>query len=363
MREILALLLILTIGASAFGQYKTTMNAFYLSPLIPSADLVRAYPLWNEDKEDGLLISTVFDESDNAGDLLGIGAMVDIPSWDLANGPNGRAVIYQSGVSGLQNTADFTAKDIFVLAKFDGTAFAAYHGLISGDTSPGVLVSDNTGTKFADLATGTVMYEKGPTTYTEATMEAPMNAWGLCRVYKSDAWAMDGIQVGEDRAFTARKWDGWIGDVFIYSAIKTEAEKRSIRLYYDLKFNLWLTDGATLYFPDQEATGIRYFKYDAEPLPWDNVTVSNEYEDGGRSFNTVTDDPPRFWTIEFTGLTPEQTEVFDAFNDAARRSRTFSFVDKEGTTWTNVRIENYSRSHEGHKSWVKAVKFRLVKYP
>lgn len=362
MRRLFALLLIFAVGAAALGATREPMS-FYLSALIPTDGLKRAYPLWNDNSVDAALVTTVVDESGNGANLLGMDLGVNGASWDAA-GPNSRWVLTANGTKpGITNATDFTMKDVFVLVKSTENPFTAYRGLISDQATNGVLISNNSVTKFYDFATGTTTYYKAGTTYAESNQLAPMNEWAMVQISNSAGWTMDGFQVGDDRAYGTRLWKGSIGDIFAFSRVLTSAERRSVKIYYDLKFKLWLTDGTALYFPDQAATGIRYFHYDAEPLGWEDVTVSNEYEDGGRSFNTVTDTPPRFWTIEYTGLTAAEVEVFDAFSDAVRRSRTFSFVDKEGTTWTNVRIQSYSRSHEGHKSWVKSVKFRLVKYP
>lgn len=187
-----------------------------------------------------------------------------------------------------------------------------------------------------------------------------MSAWALVQLANTDTWTLDGLQIGQA---LNDPWSGWVGDIFIYSAVKTAAERRSIKLYYDLKFHLWLTDGTTLYFPDPATTGIDWERFNRIPFDWNAVTVSNEYDDTGRSFNVLTDTPASLWEIRYSGLTRDEADVFDAFNDAARRDRTFSFLDKDGTTHTGVRIESYSRDHEGHKSWSSSVAFTLVKYP
>lgn len=334
--------------------------SFYLSPLIPTSGLVRAYPLWNDTVVNDAAITTVADESGNGEDLAPIGTLTAVPVWKTS-GPNDRNVIFFDGTdNGLTNgEAIDPLTDVFILAKSTENPFTANRGLVSDQLLNAILESESSGTKFADPGPS-ILYYKANVAYPAANLQAPMD-WAMVQITNKDGgWTTDGFQIGE--AFND-PWKGYVGDIFAYTEIKTAAERRSIKCYYDLKFRLWLTDGSTLYFPDPEATGIYWRKFDENPLDWSSVTESHEYQDKGRSFNTFADTPQRVWEIDYTGLTPEEAEVFDAFNDAARRDRTFSLIDKWGVTWTDVRIQSYSRGHDEHKSWSKNVSFTLVKYP
>lgn len=125
-----------------------------------------------------------------------------------------------------------------------------------------------------------------------------------------------------------------------------------------------LTVGSALVFPTAVITGIPYEHYDELPRPWGDVVSSHEYDDGGRSFNRVSNTASREWQLDFRGgLSKTQTDVFDAFWDAAGTDRPFQFTDKSSVTWTGVRIKAYSRSHEAHRSWDRKVSFTLCKYP
>jgi hypothetical protein len=100
------------------------------------------------------------------------------------------------------------------------------------------------------------------------------------------------------------------------------------------------------------------------PQPWGDIEDSYEFEDGGRTFNRRADSPVKEWRLDIRGgLEIAQTRLYDEFWNAVGTSRPFSFTDKYGETHTNVRIKEYSRSHEAHKSWSRRVSFRLIKYP
>lgn len=335
----------------------------YLEALIPTTDLIAWYNL--EEVTDARLASLA-DASTGARNLTAVGSGSDRP-LGVTDVLNGYPIVRFDNVSPFLNTTSPpVVHDIFIVAKYTLAANfgGAYRGLISGETAGDALVGDSaaSSTKFLNIGTGTSFYYKSQTAYAAAAQEAPFAQFELLRYGDTAGIAFDGIQLGNHKALTAY-WRGDVADVLLYGAVQSAANARRIALFYDLKYRLWLTNSTTLYFPDPTTTGIYWRKFDETPLDWDDVTESHEYQDKGRSFNTFADTPPRVWSIDYSGLTPEEAEVFDAFNDAARRDRTFSLIDKWGVTWTGVRIRNYSRGHDDHKSWSKNVSFTLVKYP
>lgn len=118
-----------------------------------------------------------------------------------------------------------------------------------------------------------------------------------------------------------------------------------------------------LYFPSFASTGRLYSRYWASDPDYKAITMTHTYEDGGRSFSETSSRAALRWEIEFSGITPAQADIFDAFNNQARLANPFNFVDKQGVTHAGVRIEDYSRTHPGHMSWKPTCRFKLVKYP
>lgn len=115
-------------------------------------------------------------------------------------------------------------------------------------------------------------------------------------------------------------------------------------------------------FPTAAATGIKYHHYDLLPRDWASITDVFEYEDGGMDFNRRSSNPPYIWRIVFRPMSASDAQQFDDFWEGVGINETFSFTDKNSVTHTNVRVKEYSRTHEAHKSWEQIVSFTLIKY-
>lgn len=343
--------------------------SYFLSELIPTTGLVASYPC--VDVTTATRIATIADYSGNGRDLAATGTATSgssgSPIGELST-LNGYPTVLHAGEKPLLYAPTPVVKELYILTKYDGAANfgATYRGLVSGETSSGLdLVGDGSGTstKFFDYTPLVYNYYKSHTSYATSNAQAPFSNFELVELSYASDMNWDGIQVGQHKTDTARRWLGRWADLHVYSSQLSTNERRRIRLYYDLKYLLWRTNSTTLEFPDPTLTGIYWNHFKARPLEWDEVTDTFEYEDAGRDFNERTDTPPQRWDITFTGLSYGQMEIFDTFNKVARRSRTFSLVDKWGVTQTGVRIESYSSSHRDHKSWANEVTFSLVKYP
>ncbi len=340
--------------------------SYYLSELVPTSGLLVDYPL--ADVTAAGLIATVTDYSGNSRTLSATAAAPDRPAYEL-DSLNGHPSIEFAGEAPLLYNSTFgLPKHIFMVAKYDLAANfgGTYRGLLSDTGSVTVLVGDNaaSSTKFTNLAIGgDFSYKKSQTSHAESAQEAPFTNFELLELSFSTGFSLTTLQLGQQLGLTGRRWYGRIPDLKMYSAVLTGADLRKLRLYYDLKFHLFALNSTTLYFPDPTTTGIKWARYKKIAKDWTAVTVDHTYDDEGKSFNTSTNTPPTFWEIGFTGMTSAQIDIFDAFNDAARRDRTFSLIDKAGVTQTGVRIVNYERDHDAHKSWSHNCQFTLAKFP
>lgn len=322
--------------------------------------------------------ATVIDDvSGNARDLTAIVPAIDVPQF-VINSLNGRgAVVHDDETDILQFTGAMSVRDVFVVGKIDDTPDFGdpFRGFITGlttTTDNALLIGVGSTTRFLSIASGAANmgYLLDDVLQADGTRTAPFDAFRRMRLSTSGtAMNIDGIQFGRDRLDVARLFKGKWADAMFWNPQRTAGEARAIALYYDLKFNLWRTNGTTLNFPDPDMTGIKYRRFYEHPKKWDNVILSHEYADEGRSFNRITDTPTVEWTVEFDcvshthALAKTQYEIFDSFWDAVGIDRAFSFTDKYGTTHTNIRVKDYSRSHSKHKSWQNEVEFRLCKYP
>lgn len=301
------------------------------------------------------------------------------PDYQNSNFPPENNVFFYPARSPLKSAAFAAAvslRHVFTLAKSaDGTQFgAAFRGLLSGLGAGnfGILVGQQNTNRFVNIgfgAAGAFVYKKSQIVYPESNQLAPFAKFELLEVSLSTGWLLDGIQLGGDRETAARVFSGGIGETIGYGRVLSANETAAVNLYYDLKFGLWRLNNTILNFPNPNLTGLLYARYFADVPDYKKVIVSHEYADGGKSFSESAAVAPRKWELEFTctganhSESKAKSDIFDAFYNQARESRPFSFTDKYGETHTNVRIEDYDRSHQGHKSWNQRCRFKLVKLP
>lgn len=342
----------------------------YLTYLVPKTNLAFWYPLDNATDSGGV----VNDESGNGRHLNAVLPGINTPALteNVLNGRRG--IVHTNNTDFLQHTGAITVRELWTIAKMDyATTFpATYGGFISGlGLSLALYIGAASTNRFLSVAEGNQFsnYWKSGIELTDGARTAPFAYFEQMRQNKNSDIGLDGLQVGQDRTFTARLFQGRWVDIMGYSAQLSLNQVYRLKLYGDLKFELWRLNGTTLSFPDPTLTDIPYRRFNEVPRDWPEATISHEYEDGGRSFNEITDTPPREWELEMDcygashTVAKEQFDIFDAFWNAARTTRTFSFLDKYGVTHTSVRIKEYSRSHDANKSWQNSVTFRLIKYP
>jgi hypothetical protein len=343
--------------------------AEFLEELIPTDALIAWYPL--NDVTSAGNVTTVTDYSGNGRDLEDTGA--SNPNYVL-NGLGGRPYILFSGEAPLVDSAPstYTAKTVAVLAAYTGgTTFGAgatdYNGLISYNSTSSadpILVGDDGTTQWYDFTQPTPYYLNG-TFYADASMEAPMTDAGIVQISYSTGWGFDAsnyLQVGKDRGNANRTWQGPIYELMVFNKVLSTQERLGLDLYFNLKFNLYAELGIGLTFPSPSVTGIDWARYRKVPRNWGTVTIAHTYEDESKTFSDTSDTPPQFWEVGFTGLSPEQAEIFDEFWEAARLKNPFTFIDKYGVSHSDVRIASFERDHDANKSWSSTATFQLVKY-
>jgi len=283
---------------------------------------------------------------------------------------NNESAVYFDGTNSpfAYVSSDETLYHVFILAKYDGATFVGSDGLLSSAFGDGALLLGKgaAGTEFFDLGYDVAgyTYRKNDILYAESAQAAPMNAFALMEMKFPAGGFFSGYQVGRDREDGTRRWKGWFADAMAFDVALTAGERAGAILYYRLKYNL--TD-IPLFFPTPDILPVHgsafYSEFHRQTDDWEAVTVSHTYYDGGRSFNETGDTPIKRWTLKMMGVPREQADIYDAFFAAARLTNTFNFTDKFGTVHDAVRIDNYKRTHDAHKSWVFNCEFTLVRYP
>lgn len=292
---------------------------------------------------------------------------------------NDRAGMYFGGSNNaLIYTGAVAVKHLFCLCSYEDAAFPAgsdgYKGIYSG-TALGALLLGNQGTNKMchqpDNDPYTFYYNSEAKSSADETAPVSGN-FAVLEQRFTNAVNLAGLQIGQDRNNSARKWKGWFINALAFSRILTETEIARIYLFYNLFFRSRVTPlDLPLVFPAPQTMGLQgYFRFLDAPENFEEITSVHTYQDKSRSFNESADAPPLRWEVVFN-LSDNQGKdallakrlVFDDFNRRAGISQPFTFTDKYGTVWEDVRIESYDRNHEGHRSWRQAVKFNLVKYP
>lgn len=341
----------------------------FLSALIP-ADAAFWFSL-DENHESGDDAVSVRDEQ-GVFDLSGASTY---PKWrELTTGE--KYLLFDGTNSPLKSGADvgdFMLKHIFIVAAYANAAFSDYSGLITRfAASVGMLVSNNSGTKFVDFSLPALEYRKSGVSYAASNMQAPMSGQPeLIELYYPTGFAVDNIQIGKDRDLSGRLWNGRVDFAFGLERAASSLELRQIRLYAQLRSRLWLSLNQTLDFPAPEiifdgvagASSTTYSRMYSVPLDFEETTNSHKYDDGSKTFNTTNLLPPRRWQVEFNGISAAKAQVLDAFAENVGLNYTFNFYDyKRDKTYSGVRVERYNREHDGYKSYRNNCRFDLVKY-
>jgi len=267
-------------------------------------------------------------------------------------------------------TFNKTIRHVFILASYSDASFDNNNrGLISSSSIPLLLGDTGTNnTKFFDnSASFTYTGYKSGVSYSPSSFLAPLaGVPELIEVTIPAGFTFDIIQIGKDRNFSSRLWKGNFHGALFYSQIQTGENLEKIRLFFQLKSQLWRKLNQTLTFPRPELVkGLtKYHRFIEKPLDVERITVDNEYADGGKSFYEINTKGIRAWDVEFQKLSQSQAQFLDAFFENVRYKQPFNFYDYDRKqTFSGVRVQRYERSHSAHQKWNSTASFTLVKYP
>ena len=258
-----------------------------------------------------------------------------------------------------------TIRHAFLLISCTDALFDEFRGVLS-DTVAGFIRTGNTGSDnfFDTSASFGSTYRKTNVIYPNANQNAPVGgAFALIEVaIPLGAVFVNGIQIGQQEGFAARKHKGYFVEQLLYSSVKSQIDRERIMLYFNLKFAQQKV-GLPFYFPSDDLMQFRRNRFYAEPPQFSKITDSFEFEDGGKTFNEVGDVAPRRWEYDYMNSTRDHIVIFGESYNQARLIHPFKFRDRDGVEHSDVRIESYSRTHDGHRSWKQDARFKLVKFP
>lgn len=155
---------------------------------------------------------------------------------------NQPSVYFNSSINPLKNTANFEVLCGFVVARYDSPSFNNYDGLITDLTTNGILVGNVDDTRFFNFGHDLFEFRSNDIIYPQSNQIAPMVNWKVMFFRFWRGIQLDGIQIGQDRMFTDRRWLGSIAEVLLYDRQFCETEIRSISQELAFKYGLGLAD-------------------------------------------------------------------------------------------------------------------------
>jgi hypothetical protein len=203
-----------------------------------------------------------------------------IYSQGTANGKDTVYWYYPPNNCPLLWTGNLTVRHAFVVGKYAGNTFSNYNGLLTDATATPILVGSAPGTNyffnFSYSTYGAFEYRKCNRFFAESNQIAPVaNELAVVSVKYPPGFNLNGIQLGQDRADTSRRWFGGIAEVLLYDRVLNEAEVCRLNRYFAMKYQIW----------EQNAAGLNVFSFPANwGIPKDTARkiLSSVAEDGSQ---------------------------------------------------------------------------------
>jgi len=145
----------------------------------------------------------------------------------------------RGGFQYMQMLSSVTFGSVFVVAQYANGAnvFFGYDGLVTG-----VSGGDNPEPFVGNQDTG--IWYSFNNQYTDGTLTANAGI-NSTHVFDYSRGAspptLTGLQVGKDRSWTDRYWNGWIGDIIIYPTILSTSDRNLVREYLMTKWEIPMT--------------------------------------------------------------------------------------------------------------------------
>jgi len=143
-----------------------------------------------------------------------------------------------------QNSA-FSFGELFMLANWEGgNNFQTYHGLLTGSSSYFVLIGDGVS------GTRTNFFSNTPVPLINSISSsnfAPLDHYKLINVFRGSAFSAADLQIGKDRGFSNRFWNGGISDIIITANTLNDEDREVINQYLCQKYTDPIELGADIY--------------------------------------------------------------------------------------------------------------------
>lgn len=227
-----------------------------------------------------------------------------------------------------------TPKHIFIVAAAEGSAFdASYRGLLSGVSSGDVLTGNPSSANWFNFSLGHT-YRRFDVAYTEAAAPAIFGTVGIMELTNTLGWPLNGIQIGQHRSFTDRRWKGWWCEHILYDKVVTDIERWKVYRYLAAKYHIWqhasaASTKAVFPFPADREYSREHARetYLSEPYDGDpSALIRGNFRSG--------------YSLGFTLRRQEELDAAKAFYEAHHPLGEFAFRDYRYYPYrdTNVRF-------------------------
>lgn len=160
---------------------------------------------------------------------------------------NGKAAIYWDGtMNSLANAESFPVQCGWIVAKYNDAAFPSgangYKGLLTDLDSLPVLVGSQESANFFDFGYEFFEFRTSDRIRPVNNAPAPMTAYKVIFFRFWQPRVFNGVQLGQDRNLTGRKWKGFVGLLALYSRNFCESDIRKYSKIIADNFALSLAD-------------------------------------------------------------------------------------------------------------------------
>jgi hypothetical protein len=175
-------------------------------------------------------------------DLSGKGRNLTTPSNQPVYKVEDGRIQWNGTQSALKNTANFQLNCGFILAKYDGSTFADYNGLLSDCGDIGIIAGNTGGNTLFNFNYSLYEFRSNDRIYPSSSAPGPMNNFRLLFFKFWTPIQVNGIQIGDDRNFSGRKWNGSVKLIALYSRHFCERDIRAMAKTIADAYSLTLAD-------------------------------------------------------------------------------------------------------------------------
>lgn len=255
--------------------------------------------------------------------------------------------------SALANNALFPVTCGFMVAKYDDPLFPVapdgFKGLLSDLTSLDIFVGNANTNKFFDFGWELHEFRFDERIYPDSDAPAPMQNWRLLFFRFWKGMMMEGVQIGQQRSLSARKWKGGVKFLALYSQNFTEEEIRKNAESLANHYAITLAD----VFPYQP---------DANGVDENGSQTVNFYDppEGDRISETISE-AKRILEMTFSGADQSEVKELKSFFKS-HYEQALPFITRDYRFTPPEDIEGYFNSQYNltgsYPEWKYSFKFR-----